>query len=188
MDNRYVLDIIEQNLKELENIINQAKGKKQIPGIYVELMLLKLKTLFLEVSLLNKNETELIDSNLTEFKNLENQFSASAKEASKLIQVDSISQVATNAYNEIRHLKTKKRVVENKKYRIREHISLNDKIWFIKELFDGSIDLYNQTVNYIEKMDNLEQVVEYLTRFYNWDLNDQTTQDFFVIISKKFEK
>jgi len=188
MDNRYIIDIIEQNLKELENIINQAKGKKQIPGIYVELMLLKLKTLFLEVSLLNKNENELIDENIKEFKNLEKQFSTSSKAAEKLIQKDSISQVATSAYSEIRHLKTKAKVEEKKKYKIREHISLNDKIWFIKELFKGSIDLYNQTVNYIEKMDNLEQVVEYLTRFYNWDLKDQTTQDFFVIISKKFEK
>lgn len=188
MDNRYILDIIEQNLKELENIIIQTKGKKQIPGIYVELMLLKLKTLFLEVSLLNKSEKDLIESNLKEFKNLEEQFSASATEAKNFIQKDSISQVAANAYSEIPHLKTKERVVKNKKYRIREHISLNDKIWFIKELFDGSIDLYNQTVNYIEKMDNLEQVVEYLTRFFSWDLNDQTTRDFFVIISKKFEK
>jgi hypothetical protein len=71
---------------------------------------------------------------------------------------------------------------------LRTEIELNDKIWFIKELFSGSIDLYNQTINYLNQLEELNQAVDYLTRFFNWDLNNDTTRDFLEIVSKKFEK
>ncbi len=184
MDNRYILDIIEKNLAEVQGIVAQTKKHRQIPAIYIELMLLKLKGLFIEISLLNKSaeHIEQIDKS-AHFKDLENKFNNLLKNNSS---EDSIKQIGLQSYQELTKLRTRKK--KKNIYKIRESISLNDKIWFIKELFDGSIDLYNQTLNYIEKMDKQQQVVEYLSRFFNWDLNDQTTRDFFIIISKKFEE
>ncbi|MCK5537620.1 MAG: hypothetical protein KAI79_12390 [Bacteroidales bacterium] len=192
MDNRYIINTIESNISEIQNIVSQLKGDKKIPQIYIELALAKLKSLFIELLLLNKTNAEIQEINTDElYKSVEDQFEylTQQKKSSqpKINDKTLFQKEAARTYKEIGN--PFKTLVKQKKHRdLRNEIELNDKIWFIKELFGGSIDLYNQTINYLNQLEDINQAVEYLTKFFSWDINNITTRDFFEIISKKFEK
>jgi hypothetical protein len=193
MDNRYIVNTIETNLAEIQNIVSQLKNDKNIPQIYIELALAKLKSLFIEFLLLNKSNSDLQNvSTSTLYKSVQEQYEYMMHQNKQPLVVEMsserlIKKEAALSYKEI--VSPLKKNIKQKVYRdLRTEIELNDKIWFIKELFSGSIDLYNQTINYLNQLEELNQAVDYLTRFFNWDLNNDTTRDFLEIVSKKFEK
>jgi hypothetical protein len=191
MDNRYIVHNIEDTLNQLQGIVNQLKIDRKIPSIYIELALAKLKSLFIEFLLLNKSNSEIKELKTTElYQSIEDQFDYLLKERNAKVSVNSnkdlFKQEGIASYQEIA-VQLKPKTKQKNLTDLRNMIDLNDKIWFIKELFGGSIDLYNQTINYLNQLENLSQAVEYLNKFYQWNHVDTTTKDFFEIVSKRFE-
>jgi len=191
MDNRYIVHNIEDTLSQLQGIVNQLKNDKKIPPIYIELALAKLKSLFIEFLLLNKSNSEIKDITTTDlYQSIEDQFDYLLKERNAKVSInttkDLIKQEAKSSYREIA-VQLKPKPKPKHLSDLRNMIDLNDKIWFIKELFGGSIDLYNQTINYLNQLESISQAVEYLNKFYQWNHGDNTTKDFFEIVSKRFE-
>ena len=72
---------------------------------------------------------------------------------------------------------------------IREGIGLNDKILFMNELFGGSVEVFNDTVDDLNGMRNLVETVEYLReRFPQWDEESDEVYRFYMIVRRRFNK
>ncbi|MBI4646760.1 MAG: hypothetical protein HY738_09265 [Bacteroidia bacterium] len=67
-------------------------------------------------------------------------------------------------------------------------ISLNDKIMFIKELFEGNTDKYNNTLNDINKSAGLDDSMQYIHNNFNWDDKNETVIKFIELIYRRFLK
>ena len=68
---------------------------------------------------------------------------------------------------------------------LEEAISLNDKIWFVRELFGGDNDLYNSVIQDINKSDSIKEAIK-IVRSLSWDKEDAATKAFFELIYRKF--
>ncbi len=76
----------------------------------------------------------------------------------------------------------KKKPISN----IHKAVSLNDKIWFTKELFDGNSENYLQTVDTINNSPTLDEAIEYITSNFSWDSDSRVVQKFLSIVSRRF--
>lgn len=74
------------------------------------------------------------------------------------------------------------RPIEN----LKASISINDKIWFIKELFNGDTDLYNDTLKRINEMKDLDQALSYLNQNFQWDQQKDVFQSFLELLFRRF--
>ena len=69
---------------------------------------------------------------------------------------------------------------------IHKAISINDRIWFMKELFDGNSDLYKQTVDKINACNHIEEALEIVMKNFEWDSENNVVQKFMAIVSRRF--
>ena len=66
-------------------------------------------------------------------------------------------------------------------------ISLNDRVQFINTLFNGDPAVFQQTRAKINMMTSLDQVVEFVTANFNWDLNSQVVYRFMMAVRRKIQ-
>lgn len=72
---------------------------------------------------------------------------------------------------------------------IREGIGLNDKILFMNELFGGSAEVFNETMDDLNCKKNLVETVEYLReRFPEWDEESDEVYRFYMTVRRRFNK
>ncbi len=75
----------------------------------------------------------------------------------------------------------------NKKIQdIKQAISIGDRFRFQRELFNGNGEDMNKTLNYINQLATLEEVMSFLSTKYNWDYSNETADDFNQILRRKF--
>lgn len=72
---------------------------------------------------------------------------------------------------------------------IRVHISINDKLLFISDLFDGDRDAYNHALDELDKLSSPDEAVDYINESiapkYDWIDKEQIAELFFSIIKRK---
>ena len=68
---------------------------------------------------------------------------------------------------------------------LEEAISLNDKIWFVRELFAGDNDLYNKVIQDINKADSIKEAIKIVHQL-SWDKDNSATKTFFELMYRKF--
>lgn len=77
--------------------------------------------------------------------------------------------------------------IANKKITdIKQAISIGDRFRFQRELFKGNGEEMNKTLNYINQLATLDEVTSFLQSKYGWDGENETTEDFYQIIKRKF--
>ncbi len=77
--------------------------------------------------------------------------------------------------------------IANKKITdIKQAISIGDRFRFQRELFKGNGEEMNKTLNYINQLATLDEVTSFLQSKYGWDEENETTEDFYQIIKRKF--
>ena len=67
--------------------------------------------------------------------------------------------------------------------------SLNEKLQFINELFDGSSDAFSTATKKLDARENMAQAREQLSEFsstYNWDLESEIVEDFIFKICRRY--
>lgn len=64
-------------------------------------------------------------------------------------------------------------------------ISLNDRVQFINVLFNEDPAAFQQARARINMMETLDEVVEYVTSEYDWDLNSQVVYRFMMAVRRK---
>jgi hypothetical protein len=69
---------------------------------------------------------------------------------------------------------------------IRHAISLGDRFRFQRELFKNNGEEMNKTLSYINKLATYDEVVNFLRSKYGWEDGNDTAEDFYQIIKRKF--
>ena len=64
-------------------------------------------------------------------------------------------------------------------------ISLNDKIWFTRELFDGNNDNFLTSVEILNNSRSIEEAIE-IADTYGWDQKESSTKRFLELIYRRF--
>jgi hypothetical protein len=78
-------------------------------------------------------------------------------------------------------------VLANKKITdIRQAINIGDRFRFQRELFRGNGEDMNKTLNYINQLATIDEVLTFLKSKYNWDEDNESAQDFLQIARRKF--
>jgi hypothetical protein len=67
-----------------------------------------------------------------------------------------------------------------------KEIKLNDRIWYINELFGKNATTYEKTVNVVNAADNLDEALEYLFSNFKWDQNRKSTISFLELVFRRF--
>jgi hypothetical protein len=72
---------------------------------------------------------------------------------------------------------------------LRDAFSINDKIYFIRELFDDEDKLFELAVNHINTLDSFANAIDYLhSSFGDWDENSSAVHGFYMAMRRKFRK
>jgi hypothetical protein len=66
-------------------------------------------------------------------------------------------------------------------------ISLNDRVHFIKTLFRDDAVLFQQTRAKINAMSSLDEVVDYITANFDWDMSSQVVYRFMMAVRRKVQ-
>lgn len=69
---------------------------------------------------------------------------------------------------------------------LKKAIKLNDRIWYIKELFENNTKAYNNTIDNIDQLTTLDEALMYLFETFNWDQNKKSTISFLELIYRRF--
>ena len=67
--------------------------------------------------------------------------------------------------------------------------SLNEKLQFINELYDGSSDAFSTATKKLDAFENMAQAREQLSEYsstYNWDLESEIVEDFIFKICRRY--
>ena len=69
---------------------------------------------------------------------------------------------------------------------INSAIGLNDKFIFIRELFDGDKDRYNETIQILNNFDTYENAVSFLDENFDWDSEDENYERLKELVQRKY--
>ncbi|MBC8045754.1 MAG: hypothetical protein H7Y00_03075 [Fimbriimonadaceae bacterium] len=73
---------------------------------------------------------------------------------------------------------------------LRQSIDLNDKFFFIRELFKGDHNAFDISIRHINNLTSMDEVKIYieseLSKKYNWQKDSESMERFYEVISEKF--
>jgi uncharacterized short protein YbdD (DUF466 family) len=70
---------------------------------------------------------------------------------------------------------------------IKAAIGIGDRFLFIKELFGGDNEKFNQTIEVLNGLTDYNQALEHIKTNFSWNTEDSTTKQFLNIISRKYQ-
>jgi hypothetical protein len=153
-------------LPEVENEIEQSIEEDVLPEIEIK-------------------EEELVEENLDSEEEIENTANDSA-ETSKEIAED-----ASRLFPKI--LKIEKSIAQNYQVMTVETLigsfTLNERLQFINELFDGSSDLFSSAIKRLDSLDNRDSARSVIAEYAvenNWDLDGEVVEDFMLKICSRY--
>ena len=77
--------------------------------------------------------------------------------------------------------------IANKKITdIKQAISIGDRFRFQRELFKGNGEEMNKTLNYINQLATLDEVLSFLKSKYGWEDSNEAAEDFYQLVRRKF--
>lgn len=71
-------------------------------------------------------------------------------------------------------------------FHLKSAIKINDRIWFVNELFNRDVDLYNETLSKIDAMQNLDEALALLFASFKWDQEKKSTISFLELVFRRF--
>lgn len=130
-------------------------------------------------------EEELIEENLDSEQEIENTANDSA-ETSKEITED-----ASSLFPKL--MKIEKSIAQNYQVMTLETLigsfTLNERLQFINELFDGSSDLFSSAIKRLDALDNRDSARSVIAEYAaenNWDLDGEVVEDFMLKICSRY--
>ncbi|MDA3891442.1 MAG: hypothetical protein PF517_07215 [Salinivirgaceae bacterium] len=69
---------------------------------------------------------------------------------------------------------------------LKKAIKLNDRIWYIDELFGKNSCTFEKAVNEVNESENLDAALEYLFTNYKWDQERKSTISFLELVFRRF--
>ena len=195
-------------IKQLENIKGQLSQLKNIPPVEKDLLLEKIRDLYLAVMVMDlppiipvreetfELEPEIIEKPAkteaaTETKTTSQR---SKQQESKQPEPEIIAdrfQGETTFINE--HL-AQRSGTEDLSSRLQSKpiddlataIGINDKYKLIRELFNGNTEIYNQTIEKLNNAPNFNEAFTYINSSFGWELEDEAVQFLLDLVRRKF--
>ena len=140
-----------------------------------------------------ENKTEDVAIDISDSLEIEDKTEYALEPESKADTIETVSDKYQNTQfiNETLGEKTSKSDVSTKLQsrpidNIKKAIGINDKFLYTKELFKSKPNIYNQTVDAIDNMENLSEVMKYLKSNFDWDFENDIVNNFIEIIKRKF--
>jgi len=156
----------DQVLPEVEKEIEQSIEEDVLPEIEIK-------------------EEELVEENLDSEEEIENTANDSA-ETSKEITED-----ASSLFPKL--MKIEKSIAQNYQVMTLETLigsfTLNERLQFINELFDGSSDLFSSSIKRLDALDNRDSARSVIAEYAaenNWDLDGEVVEDFMLKICSRY--
>jgi hypothetical protein len=153
-------------LPEVEKEIEQSIEEEVLPEIEIK-------------------EEELVEENLDSEEEIENTANDSA-ETSKEITED-----ASSLFPKL--MKIEKSIAQNYQVMTLETLigsfTLNERLQFINELFDGSSDLFSSAIKRLDSLDNRDSARSVIAEYAaenNWDLDGEVVEDFMLKICSRY--
>ena len=153
-------------LPEVENEIEQSIEEDILPEIEIK-------------------EEEIVKENLDSEEEIENTANDSA-ETSKEITED-----ASSLFPKL--MKIEKSITQNYQVMTLETLigsfTLNERLQFINELFDGSSDLFSSAIKRLDALDNRDSARSVIAEYAaenNWDLDGEVVEDFMLKICSRY--
>ena len=153
-------------LPEVEKEIEQSIEEEVLPEIEIK-------------------EEELVEENLDSEEEIENTANDSA-ETSKEITED-----ASSLFPKL--MKIEKSITQNYQVMTLETLigsfTLNERLQFINELFDGSSDLFSSAIKRLDALDNRDSARSVIAEYAaenNWDLDGEVVEDFMLKICSRY--
>ncbi len=69
---------------------------------------------------------------------------------------------------------------------LKKAISINDKIMFIKEIFNNNVDKYNETIEKLNNSNNLDEALEYLDKVVSINNENQVLQQLLELVYRRY--
>jgi hypothetical protein len=70
---------------------------------------------------------------------------------------------------------------------LRNSIGLNDKFLFIKELFSGKPDKYNQCIDALNRSGSYEEALEYIRNYCQWEEDNETAGKLLELVKRRHQ-
>ena len=65
-------------------------------------------------------------------------------------------------------------------------IGLNDKFYYIRELFKGNTEEFSLTLGVLDNAHNFNEAYNYLIEHFDWDMESEAVQQLLSLIRRKF--
>jgi hypothetical protein len=65
-------------------------------------------------------------------------------------------------------------------------LGINDKFYFIRELFNGNADNFRSTLQILDEASNFNEAYNYLLNTFEWNMDSDTVQQLLTLIRRKF--
>ena len=130
-------------------------------------------------------EEELVEENLDSEEEIKNTLNDSAENSKK------IAEDASSLFPKL--MKIEKSIAQNYQVMTLETLigsfTLNERLQFINELFDGSSDLFSSAIKRLDSLDNRDSARSVIAEYAaenNWDLDGEVVEDFMLKICSRY--
>ena len=69
---------------------------------------------------------------------------------------------------------------------IRSAMSLGDRFLFVRELFNGSTDLFDETIANLNSLNSFDEAQSYMKSHFQWDIADSNVENFMNIVRRRY--
>ena len=98
----------------------------------------------------------------------------------KFTKEKSVNDLINTEMNNLEHKLSNRPVAS-----IRAAIGINDRFQYIRELFEGDAEKYNETVTSLDNLTNISEAVQYLQNNFNWKKTDISLK-FVQLVKRRF--
>jgi hypothetical protein len=137
------------------------------------------------------NEEDLVKENLDSEEEIKSTESENIEASKEIHKVPEISKDASDLFPKL--LKIEKSIAQNYQVMTLETLigsfTLNERLQFINELFDGSSDLFSSAIKRLDSLDNRDSARSVIAEYAaenNWDLDGEVVEDFMLKICSRY--
>lgn len=180
MDKKLLLDIIDNGIDEIKllcsDFISNNPSRKDI-----DIAIKKTELLLKEFSLLLECKNEVLLDTKTELSiPIIESINNTPIEAVKTTTIEPIKNIPIDTIKISSEIKSTNNCED-----IRSFIGINDKFLFIRELFNGDSNLYNEFIDKINTTKDIKEALEINSQF-NMNKEEESTKLFTEILNRKF--
>ena len=172
--NDSLIDFSEKPAEKIESTVNEKKQTNAIPTLFEVEPIVSPTAIKEEDTIpVKKEKTETLKQNPSS-KTISDHY----RESKSQTVSDLMSKFNTNDISNKQNLKP----IKN----LKSAISINDRIMFTNELFDNDPDFYNEVIEKINGMNDLNEALEYLGIEINIDDDSEAVKKFIELVHRRF--